>query len=130
MGVNDEKAMIEEHLDILKDIADKVRGEEIDRINRITDVESEIPISGEVYEDEENPGEVLDEIEDESLNGELSGEIDHGSNSLSIGQPIKSAKKIKSMKKIKSITDLTDEQAARLKMWQEERNGGNVNKVM
>merc|ERR1719222_1305002 len=104
--VKQETHKIEDHLDALKNLADKVRGEEMVRLNRLAPSIGQRPMSGE-------------------LSGE-SLEIDFGSNKLT-SRPIKSAnkiesmKKIKSMKNIKSITDLTEEQAERLKNWQMER---------
>merc|ERR1719222_1609375 len=117
--VKKETHKIEDHLEALKNIADKVRDEEMDRINRLSPLMSE---------EETMSGEMSDEL---PLSGKLSGEspeIDFGLNELKIGRPIKSAnriksmKKIKNMKKIKSITDLTEEQAERLKKWQRARS--------
>ena len=92
--VKKETHKIEDHLEALKNIADKVRDEEMDRINRLSPLMSE---------EETMSGEMSDES---PLSGELSGEspeIDFGLNELKIGRPIKSANRIKSMKKIKNM---------------------------
>ena len=88
--VEEGKQKIKDHLDALKNIADKVRGEEMEKINRFTktytshaESQMNLPISGELSEE--------------------SSEIDFDSNKLNIGRPIKSANRIKSMKKIKSV---------------------------
>ena len=88
--VKKETHKIEDHLEALKNIADKVRDEEMDRINRLSPLMSEEEM-------------MSDEL---PLSGELSGEspeIDFGLNELKIGRPIKSANRIKSMKKIKNM---------------------------
>ena len=91
--VEEGKQKIKDHLDALKNIADKVRGEEMEKINRFDKTytsyaesqmnQMNLPISGELSEE--------------------SSEIDFDSNKLNIGRPIKSANRIKSMKKIKSV---------------------------
>ena len=86
--VEKHKVKIEDHLDALKNIADKVQSEEMESLNSYAEnrhAESEInlPISEELSEE--------------------TAEIDFDSNKLNIGRPIESAKKIKSMKKIKNM---------------------------
>ena len=96
---------IEQHLDSLKDIADKVRTEELIRISDLTDnmqAGNELKFS----DFEPLPEEDLEADEEPEIDFESEDDgpaIDFGSETLNIGGEIHGAKKIKNMKKIKSL---------------------------
>ena len=100
--IGEGKKEIENHLDSLKNIAEKVRSDEIAKINRFTDTFMDagrsLPESGEQAA----------EAELEKYKKEDGSEVDFLSEKLDrpilSADKIKSMRRIKSMKKIKSIT--------------------------
>lgn len=129
------KSEVMEHLDVLKNLADKVRNNEMDRINKYTDTVGNMPESidpgmfegdlGDIdigdpprYRDER--GSQLSSLSSSSSSSRLKLPFDEGA--LGLKHPINNARKIKKMRKILSITDLTDEQAQRLLKWQKKRS--------
>jgi len=110
------KELIREHLDKLKEVAANVRDNEIKKLE--SGPEYKVPreygskISAKSYKPSYD-----DNLEESELTSSLYGS--RGSVKL---PPHVKGQKIRSMRKIKSITDLTEEQALRLKKLQEERN--------
>ena len=95
--IGEGKKEIENHLDSLKNIAEKVRSDEIAKINRFTDTFMDagrsLPESGEQAA----------EAELEKYKKEDGSEVDFLSEIVGPDRPIKSADKIKSMRRIKSM---------------------------
>ena len=112
------KTEVMEHLDVLKNLADKVRNNEMDRINKYTDTVGNMPesIDPGMFEGDlgdidigdppsysrDKGGSQLSSLSSSSSSSRLKLPFDEGA--LGLKHPINNARKIKKMRKILSIT--------------------------
>merc|ERR1711890_165935 len=142
--VGNGKTKLLKHLDILRDLADKVRNQELEKINKYTDTNNGIlkykkqKYKSTKYDDDEQEKlkyehKNMSEQKNEEGNGMTyvgdQEKSKYDQNDLPVKvtnitklKPIKSKQKITEMKKIKSIMELSEEQAQELKQKQLRRN--------
>lgn len=115
-GIEEAKGNVLKHLDTLRLLANNVRDQEMERLNKYTN-----PILPQVlanYPESDRPPITAQANYLDKPNMEI-GEYPRLFDKMT---KINSMKKINSIKKIKSMTGLTNEQAKRLLGWQKERD--------